>query len=65
MTGRWVVGVNHVFAYQDMIAEAGFPPFPTPVWATAFGTLHLITFVIGTLATVYFMSLFSKNSSKE
>ena len=56
MGGRWFVGANHVFTYREMVAEAGYPAFPTPEWATVFGALHAITIVAGTIVTLYFMS---------
>ena len=63
MSGRWLVGTNHVITYRDMLTEAGYAPFPTPDWASLFWVLHACTFVVGTIATAYFMNSFSNDQA--
>ena len=62
LTGRWAAGMIHVLEYQELLREAGFPPFPTPpTLGTAMGVLHFLMFVVGSLATVYFMFSFRED----
>ena len=63
MSGRWLVGTNHLVTYRDMIVEAGYPPFPTPEWASVFWVLHASTFLVGTITTAYFMHSFSSKQA--
>lgn len=59
LTGRWLVAINHVLTYQRMLEEAGFEAFPSPVRGTApLGVLHFLMFLVGSIATLYFMSSF-------
>jgi len=62
LTGRWLVAMLHYATYQESIVDAGFTPFPTPVWARGFFVLHLATYVFGSIATVHFMRTFERGS---
>ena len=63
LTGRWMIGIGHVRTYADLLDGAGYAPFPTPIIAgSVMGVLHLLMFVVGTLATIYFMSTFRGQS---
>ena len=65
LTGRWLVAMLHYATYLESIESEGFTPFPTPVWARAFFLLHLATFVLGSIATVYFMWTFGRSSEEQ
>lgn len=61
LTGRWMIGIGHVVTYQQVLEEAGYARFPTPVgFGTAMAAIHLLMFVVGTIATLYFMYAFSR-----
>jgi hypothetical protein len=60
LTGRWVVAMIHYAHYQDVIIASGLAPFPTPAFAQAFAVIHFLLYILGSLATVYFMMSFGK-----
>lgn len=61
LTGRWAAGMFHIMAYDKLIVEGGFAPFPTPpALGLTMGILHFSMFVVGSLATIYFMYSFGK-----
>ena len=63
LTGRWVVGIIHAVRYQEMLFQNGFTPFPTPpAFGASLAALHFSMFIVGTLATIYFMFSFKKDS---
>jgi hypothetical protein len=65
LTARWVVAMNHILTYQQMLEAAGFAPFPSPVRATApIAAIHFLMFLLGSLATLYFMHSFRDPDSK-
>jgi hypothetical protein len=66
LIGRWCVAIMfHSLAYQEQIVQQGFPPFPTPPFASFLGITHLVLYLAGTTGTLYFMLTFGreKNSS--
>ena len=65
LTARWLVAMNHIVTYQQMLEAAGLAPFPTPLKGTApIAVLHFLMFLLGSLATLYFMRSFSDPGSK-
>jgi hypothetical protein len=59
LIGRWCVAIiYHFLAYQTQLLENGWLPFPTPENARILGVLHLLLYLIGTTATLYFMVKF-------
>lgn len=59
LIGRWCVAIMfHFFTYQNQLIENGWLPFPTPEHAIVLGVLHLLLYLIGTSATLYFMVKF-------
>ena len=59
LVGRWCVAIMfHFSAYQRQLIENGWPPFPTPQFANVLGALHLLLYLLGTAATLYFMLTF-------
>ena len=59
LTGRWVVAMLHFLTYRGMLADQGLSEFPSPQpLGFILGVIHLATFVLGTIGTVYFMVSF-------
>ena len=59
LIGRWCVAIfYHFLTYQRQLTENDWLPFPTPEYAGVLGLLHLLLYVIGTTATLYFMVKF-------
>ena len=64
LTARWLVAMNHILTYQQMLDAAGFAPFPTPIEGGApLAVIHFLMFPLGSLATLYFMRSFSDQAS--
>ena len=60
LIGRWCVAIFfHVQTYQSMLLQQGYRPFPTPEIGGLFALLHLSLYVAGTVATLYFMLVFT------
>lgn len=65
LAGRWSVGIYyHFLTYQNQLIENGWLPFPTPEYAKLLGVLHLLLYLIGTSATLYFMVKFVGRDEK-
>ena len=59
LIGRWWVAIFHHFlTYQNQLVENDWLPFPTPQYAEFLGVLHLLLYLMGTAATLYFMVKF-------
>jgi hypothetical protein len=59
LIGRWWVAIFfHFLTYQSQLIEHGWLPFPTPKNAQFLGVLHLLLYLLGTGATLYFMAMF-------
>lgn len=59
LIGRWWVAIFHHFlTYQNQLIGNGRLSFPTPEYAGFLGVLHLMLYLIGTAATLYFMLKF-------
>lgn len=60
LIGRWCVAIIfHLSTYQNQLLENDWLPFPTPENAKFLGALHLLLYLLGTSATLYFMAKFS------
>jgi len=60
LCGRWCVAIfSHFLTYQDQLIQHGYLRFPTPEFASILGFLHLLLYLVGTIATTYFMFNFT------
>lgn len=61
LTGRWCVAIFfHFLSYQNQLMAQEYAPFPTPPFAAVLGLLHLILYLAGTIATLYFMATYRR-----
>jgi hypothetical protein len=61
LIGRWCVAIfYHLLTYQNQLIDQGLLPFPTPKFASILGLLHLTLYLLGTGATLYFMTKFAQ-----
>ena len=66
LIGRWCVAIfSHYLTYQNQLIENGWLPFPTPENARFLGVLHLLLYLLGTAATLYFMMKFVGRESNK
>ena len=66
LIGRWCVGIfYHLLSYQNQLVENGWLPFPTPENAKFLGVLHLLLYLMGTAATLYFMVKFVGRENRD
>ena len=55
LVGRWTNAMFQILSYQTEIESLGYPPFPNPSYAPFMALIHLLTYIVGSLATLYFM----------
>ena len=66
LIGRWWVAIYyHFLSYQNELIKNGWLPFPTPENARFLGVLHLLLYLIGTGATLYFMVKFVGRENRD
>ncbi|MBO6506847.1 MAG: hypothetical protein JJ977_18770 [Kordiimonadaceae bacterium] len=63
LVGRWFIAVSHTVYYRELLAEQGMSPFPTGGGLVLLiGPLLMVLLVVGSLATVYFLVSYKRES---
>lgn len=55
LIGRWLNAMFQILSYYREIESLGYLPFPNPSYAPVMGVIHLLTYIIASIATLYFM----------